>query len=70
MRSLTAFGLIAAEALYQNQRDEESKVEKIETEKPPPWVNAVIHIPKAIRKGKSYEEILEIKKQIWLKKNK
>lgn len=70
MHSLAALGLIAAEALYQNQRDEESQVEKVETEKPPPWVNAIIDIPRSIRKGKSYEEILEIKKQIWLKKNK
>jgi hypothetical protein len=33
---------------------------------PPPWVNARYDIPKSIRKGKTYEEILEIKKQIWI----
>jgi hypothetical protein len=32
-----------------------------------PWVNARIDIPKSVRKGKTYEQILEIKKEIWLK---
>ena len=67
MHSLAALGLITAEILYQKRWDEKSQVKRVETEKPPPWVNAIIHIPKSVRKGKSYEEILEIKKQIWLK---
>lgn len=37
-----------------------------EKSSPPPWVNARYDIPKSIRKGKTYEEILEIKKQIWI----
>jgi hypothetical protein len=37
-----------------------------ENSSPPPWVNARYDIPKSIRKGKTYEEILEIKKQIWI----
>jgi len=32
----------------------------------PPWVNAQYNIPKSIRKGKTWEEIQEIKKQIWI----
>jgi hypothetical protein len=33
---------------------------------PPPWVRMQCDIPKAVRKVKTYEEILEIKKQIYL----
>ena len=34
---------------------------------PPPWATARYDIPKSQRKGKTLEEIMEIKKQIWLK---
>ena len=34
---------------------------------PPPWVNAKYNIPKSRRKGKTWEEIAEIKKQIWMR---
>ena len=37
-----------------------------ETTPQPPWVKAKYNIPKSIRKGKTWEEILEIKKQIWI----
>jgi hypothetical protein len=33
---------------------------------PPPWETAIYDIPKSIRKGKTWEEIREIKKQIWI----
>jgi hypothetical protein len=64
--------LIASELLFQNQMksQEESPLEKQEVIKQPPWVTARIDIPKSVRKGKSYEEILEIKKQIWTEQNK
>ena len=34
---------------------------------PPPWETAIMNIPKSIRKGKTWEEIREIKKQMWIK---
>jgi len=64
--------LIASELLFQNQMksQEDLPLEKQEIIKQPPWVTARIDIPKSVRKGKSYEEILEIKKQIWTEQNK
>jgi hypothetical protein len=64
--------LIAAELLYESQRKSQNEfpLEEQKIVKQPPWVTARIDIPKAIRKGKTYEEILEIKKQIWTEQNK
>lgn len=64
--NLLGLALIAAETLYQSQRDPDSEEKKEELPVSPPWGNAIISIPKHLRKGKSYEEILEMKKKIWL----
>ena len=68
----SVFALLAAELFFQNQRKSQEgfPLEEQEIVKQPPWVTARIDIPKAIRKGKTYEEILEIKKQIWTEQNK
>jgi len=66
MNSLTAFALLT---LMQQQQNEKFPSEELSEEPeppPPPWVNARYDIPKSLRKGKTWEEILEIKKQIWL----
>jgi hypothetical protein len=57
-----ALGLLAYEILHNPMNFEPIP----ELPKAEPWVNAKIDIPKFVRRGKTYEQILEIKKQIWL----
>jgi hypothetical protein len=63
-----SFGLIAAEMLHQSQQQIQEQNPVEETEKLPPWATAKIDILKAIRKGKTYEEILMLKKKYGLNK--
>jgi hypothetical protein len=53
-----------ANIMAGREREEESREKKVI----PPWHN--VFIPKSIRKSKTYEELQEIKKEIWEKKNK
>ena len=39
--------------------------QEAEKEKRPPWETEIIDIPKSQRRGKTWEEIREIKKRIW-----
>ena len=51
--------------LSQEEFSKEYLCEPEPKELPPPWETARIDIPKSMRKGKTWEEIKEIKKQIW-----
>ena len=46
-----------------------SESDKLKLPPPPPWITANYDIPKSQRKGKTFEEIMEIKKQIRLREH-
>jgi len=65
-KSLAALALMTL--MQQQENNQSDKLpEEPKLPPPPPWVNAKYNIPKSQRKGKTYEQILEIKKQIYLK---
>ena len=53
------------EQLYERELQREEMPGESKPPPLPPWVTAEYDIPKNQRKGKSWEEIIELKKQIW-----
>jgi hypothetical protein len=62
---MNGIGPALAMALLFCDKRENTKPIEVKEEFLPPYVKAKIDIPKSLRKGKTYSEILEIKKQIW-----
>jgi hypothetical protein len=61
----TALAVLATNIFFRQRI-----AQKCVKQKKQPWEVMKIDLPKSVRKGKSYEQILEIKKQIWESLNK
>jgi len=58
---ITSLLAVALRMIYEKQLREGN----FPKEPPPPWETARINVPKNLRKGKTWEEIKEIKKHMW-----
>ena len=58
--------IISLTLMTAHELQERHKPDETPNGPQPPWVTAKYDLPKSIRKGKTWEEIKEIKKLIWI----